>query len=136
MTSPEAVFIEGIFGHLIGDYLLQPRWMALGKSTAGIRGVAICTLHALVYTGAVCAMIGTLHPLIIMAVALSHWGIDRWSLGGWWLRLIGGRTAYKASASSEPNRSFEVAFYAVVYVVVDNTLHLLVLWSLAKAQLA
>jgi hypothetical protein len=128
-----ALFIPAFLGHLIGDYLLQPRWMALTKWLPGMKGAMACTLHAAVYGIAVCAMLRTANPLIWLAVAAPHWIIDRWSLGYAWLRFIRGRTIETAEST------IDTAFLALVYAVVDNTFHLLCLWGtiiLALPQLS
>lgn len=123
-----ALFVPALLGHLVGDYLLQSKWMALTKSQSGSTGSFACTVHVLVYTAAVCIMLRATNPWIWLLVALPHWIIDRWSLGEAWLRLIRGRTAVSAAMASEPRRSFNISFYALVYAVVDNTFHLLSLW--------
>lgn len=124
-----ALFVLAFLGHLIGDYLLQSKWMAMTKSQPGWRGVLACTIHVALYTVAVCAMVQTTDALVWLAVAVPHWIIDRWSLGGWWLKVIRGRTLEEAHLSAEPHRPFHIAFFAVVYTAADNTIHLLCLWA-------
>jgi Protein of unknown function (DUF3307) len=124
----ERLFVFALFGHLIGDYLLQSKWMALTKSVAGRDGVNACTVHVAIYTVAVCAMVGTLSPVFAAAVFVPHWIIDRWSLASHWLRLIRGRTFEDALANTTQYREFDIAFTAIVYTVTDNTMHILCLW--------
>jgi len=45
---------EMLLGHLVGDYLLQNNWMALGKSKYNGMGWLTCTVHCVLYTLAVC----------------------------------------------------------------------------------
>jgi hypothetical protein len=123
------LFILAILGHLIGDYLLQSKWMALTKSVPGPEGLRACTIHVAVYTVAVCAVVGTLSPLFALAVFVPHWIIDRWSLASPWLKLIDGRTFEAARANTTPTRDFDIAFTAIVYTVTDNTMHALCLWA-------
>jgi len=72
----ERLFILAIFGHLIGDYLLQSKWMALTKARPGAEGLKACTIHVAVYTVAGLYLVGTLSPLFVIAVFVPHWIID------------------------------------------------------------
>ena len=49
-----SVFINLLFGHLVGDFLLQNKWMALSKGNNSWR----CLVHCIVYTASVCALTG------------------------------------------------------------------------------
>lgn len=126
------LFIRALLGHLIGDYLLQSKFMALNKSNDNWRGVLTCSWHVLIYTISVCLMIGTSNPLVWLLVFATHWFIDRWSLATYWLRLIHGRTFDAAYISKDKYREFDIAFTSLVYAVVDNTFHLLSLWLIVK----
>ena len=126
------LFIYALLGHLIGDFLLQPKEMALRKSQSGSKGLVICTIHVLVYTVAICAMMGTFSPPIFLGVYVPHWVIDRWSLADKWCKLIRGRTFKAAYASKDQYREFDIAFTCVVYTVVDSTFHLLCLFAVIK----
>jgi hypothetical protein len=129
------LFVLALLGHLVGDYLLQTKQMALTKSAPGWAGIRTCTLHVVLYTIAVCAFWWTISPLVIALVFLPHWIIDRWSLGATWLKLIGGRTFEAAYASTDKYREFDIAFTSLVYAVVDNTMHLICLWLVIKVVL-
>ena len=122
------LFVLALLGHLVGDFLLQPKYMALHKSDSGWNGHLICTAHVAIYTGAVCAFWWTLHPLVVVLVFTPHWVIDRWSLASTWLQLIRGRTFEDAYHSKDKFREFDIAFTSIVYTVVDNTMHILCLW--------
>jgi len=126
------MFAQIILGHLVGDYLLQSKAMALEKSAKGFNGILWCTLHSLIYTASVCLFLWTLNPLIIGLVFLSHWPIDRWSLASKWLKLIRGRNFVEAFNSREEYRDIDLAFSCLVYVVVDNTMHLILLWLIVE----
>ncbi len=123
------LFILAILGHLVGDYLLQSKWMALTKSQPGVEGFRACTIHVALYTIAVCALVGTLSPVFAIAVFVPHWIIDRWSLASGWLKVIGGRTFEAARGNTGRSRDFDIAFTAIVYTVTDNTMHALCLWA-------
>ena len=115
------MFERIILGHLVGDYLLQSKTMMLKKSEKGIRGIAWCTIHCLIYTATVCLFLWTTNPWIIAAVFLSHWPIDRWSLGAKWMKLV-------RSRNLKDNYPGNALFYVIVYVVTDNTWHILLMW--------
>ncbi len=66
------LFILAFLGHLIGDYLLQPTWMAIGKSKKDWRGFWVCTAHVPLYTTAVCAMMQVGNPFIWVLVFVPH----------------------------------------------------------------
>ena len=126
----ETLFIKALLGHLIGDYLLQSKNMALQKSEPTWHGFKMCTIHVLLYTIAVCAMMQTTDPIIWLLVFIPHWIVDRWSLASYWLKLIRGRTFESAYNSNDKFREFDIAFTCIVYTVTDNTIHLLCLWGL------
>ena len=126
------LFVSALLGHLIGDYLLQTKHMALNKSAKGWGGIKTCSFHVLIYTLAVGLMLGEFNIVIWLAVFIPHWVIDRWSLATVWLKLIKGRTFEAAHISRDPYKEFDVAFTSIVYTVTDNTLHLLSLWLVIK----
>jgi hypothetical protein len=129
------MFAEIVLGHLAGDYLLQNKSMALKKSEKGWAGLGWCTLHCLIYTACICLFLWTVNPfhvafspLLVLLVFLTHWPLDRWSLGSKWLKLIRGRDFIKAFESKDKYREIDVSFSCLVYAVVDNSLHLILLW--------
>lgn len=147
MESPPIgwLFILAVLGHFVGDYILQPVWMALGKTENGTRGFWICMLHSAIYAFAVAVTVGVFsgNPWVgniwVWAMAFwTHLPIDRFSLGQKWLDLIGGRNimtdwekgrAWARAKGMDENHggTIAVAFAALVYTVVDNTFHILLL---------
>jgi hypothetical protein len=121
-------FAKIVIGHLVGDYVLQNAAMMSNKSTAGKKGIMWCTVHCLVYTAIMCLFLWTASLLMIAAIFLSHWPIDRWSLAAKWMKLIKGRDPQIVYTQKE----FDAAFYAVVYTATDNTMHILLLWLAAN----
>lgn len=128
-----------VLGHLVGDYLLQNKWMAMNKSASSWR----CLVHCLLYTASV---VGLTWPVLhggswTIAIFASHYPIDRWSLADKWLDLIGGRSMEDFMANGKKGIpdfveqgnywALRSGFTAVVYTVTDNTLHLLILWCVA-----
>ena len=121
------IFERIILGHLVGDYLLQPKKMAITKSARGIKGVIWCLAHCLVYTSIICLFTETTDYLKISLIFLSHFPIDRWSLASYWLRVIKGRDLMTAFKSKTEFHEIDLSFSIIVYVIVDNTLHLLLM---------
>jgi hypothetical protein len=126
------LFVLALLGHLVGDYLLQTKHMALQKSAPGWSGVLTCTSHVAVYTAAVCAFWWTINPVVAVLVFVPHWIIDRWSLASPWLKMIRGRTFEAAFSSKDPYREFDIAFTSIVYTVTDNAMHLICLWLVIR----
>ena len=126
------MFAEIVLGHLTGDYLLQSKAMALKKTEKGFKGIIWCTFHCLIYTASVCLFLWTINPLIIILVFISHWPIDRWSLASIWLKIIRGRNFIAAYQSTEKYHEIDLTFSCLVYAVVDNTMHLILLWLIIK----
>lgn len=126
------LFIAMLLGHLVGDFLLQTNSMALGKSKPGNTGHFWCTVHCVVYTTSVCVFAGLVNPVFWLLVFISHWPIDRWSLAHKWLKAIGSRDILSAHQSHDEYREIAIAFSCVVYTVADNTMHLVLLWLIAK----
>ena len=123
------LFILAIFGHLLGDYFFQNKTMALKKSDKGKIGIQWCTGHCLLYTVLVCLLTWQIFsPWFALSVFIPHWLIDRFSLANLWLKLIRGRTFESAYGGGLGYRDFDVAFTAIVYTIVDNSMHFFCLW--------
>ena len=73
------------------------------------------------------------HPALFVLIFLTHWPLDFYSLGDKWLRFIRGRTLARAAADTSPFHEFNVAFTAVVYTIVDNGLHLMLMYPVVLA---
>jgi hypothetical protein len=151
MTLVQIMF-WAILGHFIGDYLLQSKKTALGKSERTWKGVGICAWHSWIYTVAVCSMVTfcafdmrTVSPGLVWAypmIFLTHYPIDRWSLADKWLELIKGRrlSDWQFRPGGEPHgtdlplnlvhgsyMATQQAFAAIVYTVVDNLMHIILM---------
>jgi hypothetical protein len=121
------IFEKILLGHLVGDYLLQSKKMAIEKSTKGLNGLMWCFFHCVLYTLVICLFTSTTEPIKIFLIFMSHFPVDRWSLANKWLKIIRGRnfmTAYKSKAEFH---EIDLSFSTIVYVVVDNTIHLLLM---------
>lgn len=131
------MFAGAILGHFVGDYLFQNQWMATRKSFKGWPGHIACTIHVLLYTLAVALFTG-FHPLFLLAIALPHWVIDRWSLASYILKFKNGYgfdgvwTKAPVCATPPPDQLernvWKTAFAAPVYIFNDNTLHWVCIW--------
>lgn len=133
-------FASLVIGHLIGDYLLQNKWMAMNKSGSTWK----CAVHCIIYTAAVSAttwqsLHGWQWSLLIFA---SHFPVDRWSLADKWLDLINsrslrdflanGKTGIPSDMDTANYHALRGGFTALVYVAADNTIHLAAMFYGAK----
>ena len=135
-------FIWLLFGHLFGDYMFQSDWMALNKKS---NNVALM-LHCIIYTTIVCMFISLaeyeLSTYQVIAIFASHILIDGTDIVDKWCDMYGVRTWYtylprvgKAISISEKatiENIITTSFGAIVYVVVDNTLHLFMMFLILK----
>lgn len=129
-------FATLILGHLLGDYVLQNKWMAMNKSASTLK----CAIHCMIYTAAVTATTwSTLHGWAWTGLIFaSHFPIDRWSLADKWLDVINGRSLrdfltngkqdIPAQMDVENYHALRGGFTAIVYTMVDNTMHLFLMW--------
>jgi hypothetical protein len=106
-------------GHMVGDYIFQADWQAANK----IKSSFACLVHCVFYTLGVFLVAtasGAVWPVWAwFVVGALHFPVDRFRLARRWM-LLGGRQA----AFVEP------PFGPWSVVVVDNTIHLLVLYAL------
>ncbi len=113
-----------VLGHLWGDYLLQNNFMALNKTKSSL----ICFLHSLLYTLTICLFMNKWSMLFFLMIFLTHYPIDRYSLGQKWLDLIKGRNFMNEYNDNSLYKEIRVSFSTLVYAVVDNTLHLTLMY--------
>jgi len=142
------IFVIAILAHFVGDYLLQPKWMATSKGLPSILGLIVCALHALLYSWTLGLLLFFAEEWyssqLLIWVAITHFIVDRYSLGQLWLDAIKGRHMHRdwhegvdyiadAAAKSDDDgmdlRRLAVPilstnFAVVVYVIVDNTIHM------------
>lgn len=134
------LFVKALLGHMIGDYLWQNQWMAIGKSQPGWRGHLACTVHVIAYTIAVMLATGLYTWPMFLGVAIPHWIIDRWSLGKKWINLKNsvpmdeiwerGPVCAQAPPDLMQRNVWKLAFAAPVYIANDNTMHFICLYYL------
>lgn len=111
-----SVFDTLLVGHLVGDFLFQTAWMANGKK----RNLVPIIVHASVY--ALCILVfskntGMLSWVDYFIIWGSHLVIDSRKPTYWWMSKVMG-------VSSEGDKE------AWLTIIVDQTFHLLVLYSL------
>ena len=112
-----------VLAHFWGDYMLQPKKMAVKKSSS----IAWCLLHCLIYTAVIVVATATFKPLFIIGVFVSHFIIDYNEVGMKWLRIMGGRDFYEEFISTNEYREIHLSFATLIYAVVDNTLHVTIM---------
>jgi len=109
-------FVWLLLGHLVGDWLLQNDWMAKGKRQGLFTRAG--SMHFAIYTAVVGGMLWfsgvrdlgpALFLVLVAMVFVSHWLIDATDVVQWWMR-------FQRQSDLE-----------VVRLMVDQTLHLLVL---------
>ena len=112
-----------VLAHFVGDWMLQNDWMARAKR--GRWWSSECLTHCAVYTGVLTLVFwlasrptgpltGIQLPLFAACVFISHWAIDGANLPYHWSRL------------------FNQSDLDFVRIVVDQTMHLLVLAVLVE----
>jgi hypothetical protein len=129
-------FEQILLGHLVGDYVCQNQWMAQRKGAH----LFPCIAHCLIYTLCLCLTVqGGLNPWWALVVFISHFPIDRWSLADKWLAKINGRTLKgflehghedmppMSNCCKQNYRILRGGFAGIVYCVVDNTFHLVLM---------
>lgn len=108
--------MDWLIGHLVGDYLLQNDWMAFNKKVKTLKGELACNLHCLVWTLCILLFTGWWEWTAAILVYLSHYILDRTALVKWWVETF--------------NRQAKPQGW--VYILTDNTLHLIFLWLIDK----
>lgn len=127
-------FPEIVLGHLVGDYLLQNNWMAINKGRYDTLGWLTCFVHCMLYTLAVCLITWTFTWQWMLLVFCSHFFIDKFGLAEKYLKLVKGRSLKNfldrnyIMTEVLPITTIDAGFTTFVYVVADNTMHLLLMY--------
>lgn len=137
----ELIFVIMI-GHFIGDYFFQPRWISLYKKNNNVQGYSVCTFHCLLYTIIVylCTFLTDydMTGVVFSMIFMSHFIIDKYGIIEWWLKTTDTRswdTYIRHLGWKQPMNKFQVvstSFGAIVYVVADNTAHILLMYIIVK----
>lgn len=135
------MMFEMLLGHLVGDYLLQNSWMALNKSKNTWIGWFAALIHCILYTLAVCTLMKIFDWQWMIVVFLTHFPIDKFSLGELYMDKVKGyglkkfvndvnhAEPHKYINTSLGNNMLLGGFTAVVYAITDNTLHILLMYA-------
>lgn len=126
-----SVPVRLLVGHLIGDYLFQPREMAEEKGQGGDLWWSL--LHGIVYTLCVCLTLWNFSPMAMLAIFLTHWPLDRFGIAGWWCRNVLDRHPMDACFWGPKARDVRIGFACLHYAVVDNAMHIILMlavWQL------
>lgn len=108
--------IEAIIGHLVGDYLVQNQWMAVGKKKSSF----ICAIHCLVWTFMVCIFSGTIGVLGSIILFVTHFAQDRTNIISHYMTFVG-----QADFRDGPCKPWSS-------IVVDNVWHIVVIYLVIK----
>ncbi len=121
-----------ILGHVIGDYILQPRIMANKKGSQSVEGYLWCFLHCMIYTMSVCCVLKDTTPLTLFIIFNSHFWIDKFSMAKYWMIILNGKDYVKLFSKTPDNHIdlLEMIFGSFVYIVIDNSFHILLMWWL------
>jgi hypothetical protein len=105
-----------IVGHMVGDFLLQPDFIASRKKSSSL----ICALHCLVWTLCVIALAGWWKWWVFGVLFVTHFVQDRGNIIRWYMRL-----ARQQNFTQPPLAPWSL-------IIVDNTFHLLALAIVAR----
>ena len=119
-----------IIAHLLGDWILQPRKMAVEKGKQTLHGWLMCLLHVAIYTSCFVVLIPHHSFLFYLSIYVPHFIIDKFSLMGYWIKFRDGEDWWMAYVK-EPSDFFnrlEMGFAGIRYALEDNTAHLICLY--------
>ncbi|WJY28384.1 MULTISPECIES: DUF3307 domain-containing protein [Sporosarcina] len=105
-----------LVGHLIGDYLLQTRWMAERKAAEWLPLLAHCLVYTIVIIGAFLIGSGSFSWIAAAFIFASHVFLDRRTFVAWWARNVMG------TAGGKP---------AWLLIMADQVFHVIVLAVIA-----
>ncbi len=124
--------IQMIIAHLIGDWILQPRKMAVAKGEHTLRGWLFCFLHVSIYTLCFVVLVPHHSFWFYVSIFIPHFIIDKWSLMGYWIKFRDGVEWWKAyEIKTQPDDFYarlEMGFAGIRYALEDNTAHLVCLY--------
>lgn len=135
---------EMLLGHLAGDYIFQNEWLALNKGKNTKIGWLATIIHCVIYTLCVCTFMWNFNYIWIVAVFLSHFPIDKFGLAELYMTKVKGyglkqyindvnlNTKWVFMENTKGHQMIKGGFTAIVYVITDNTLHLILMWFAYK----
>ena len=123
---------DQIVAHLVGDYIIQSKWMAETKTKKGWMGHVAAFVHAVTYTLPFLAI--TTDWKALLPIALTHFVIDRTRLVRHviWARNWAAPPDYNphwdlCRKTGAPDKDAEQLpwLHTWLMIIADNTLHLL-----------
>ncbi len=105
-----------LLAHLVGDYILQNDWMALGK----YRSKWIALGHGLMYSFPFLFLPHSVTAIWI--IGLSHAAIDHWKMANWISQIKNWN--FKTPDGFDPSRPIWLTVW--LGIITDNTVHLLI----------
>jgi len=132
-------FIYLLFGHLIGEFLLQNSWMTHNKKL----GPKACFAHSFVYTFSICLfLLATPHihaidkkfALLALIIFSAHFLMDAFWVVDWWFKKLEVFSCYNLEIAKRLTHtdSIFISFGTFYYIVAENTLNLLIAWMAVK----
>lgn len=140
-----------IFGHIVGDYFFQSADTAINKDKPHFEGLWPCIKHCFSYSFWVTVFVliggwrimtigfmGT-HSIfysaaIVFAIAfITHYPIDRYSLAKYWMKMIKQSDFDNTPLIKSGDAKivdYRSLFVPIIYVMIDNGLHLILMWFL------
>lgn len=119
------IVADQIVAHLVGDYLIQSNWMASEKTSRSLPAA----LHALTYS--LPFLLLTRAPEALLAIAITHFVIDRWRLARYlcWAKdqlvpKASRRPWAECCKNGYPDDS-PIWLTTWLMIIADNTLHLI-----------
>lgn len=108
-----------LLAHLIGDYVLQSKWMATNKSTQSFPAF----IHVLFYTLPFCFLTTNVYALSL--ILGTHFLIDRFSIAKHICKLRNYICPMRLWFDlKEDNTPAWISFWLMV--IIDNTMHLVI----------
>ena len=139
--------MDYLIGHLVGDYILQNDWQAMSKKENSLHGWFTCLVHCVLYTLSVLTFTGWWRWDLAGLVFLSHFPIDKTYIVALYMkkvgafeRILGMPQVHREDinqngllASLYSLTDWSITNHKVwAYLFVDNTVHLTLLWLIAK----
>jgi hypothetical protein len=112
--------------HLIGDYIIQNDWMALNKKLITLRGELACQIHCISYA-LLFLVIGSWKAVLV--IYITHYILDRTNIV---VKALAIRNGIKSTKNFGfgLRRPFAISIW--LYIITDNTIHLILNWLALK----
>ena len=131
-----------LLGHFLGDFVFQNNWMALNKK----ENLYPCFVHCLIYSCIVSLLLSqeiTISFFLFLFIFISHYILDGTHLVDKWMKFYdirswdsslpraedryGKKTYILWTEYPTTKDTVMTSFGALLYVVIDNTLHLVMM---------